>query len=121
MSRAAFSLFVFGIYMICIGIFFLFFPNIIFMILAYPTDPDIASRVLGMVIIIIAYYYVRSALDEEGMREFYKWTVHTRASVIIFLIFFVVFRLVSPLIIIFSVIDLAGAIWTFWALRKEKS
>ncbi|MFW9865270.1 MAG: hypothetical protein ACFFEN_04155 [Candidatus Thorarchaeota archaeon] len=119
MSRAALSLFVFGIYMILIGIFFLCFPELIFGILALPTEPDIASRILGMVIIIIAYYYIRSSLNEEGMSKFYRWTTHTRASVIIFLIFFAIFKLANPLIVVFGIIDLAGAIWTYRALHND--
>jgi hypothetical protein len=28
---------------------------------------------------------------------------------------------VNPLIIMFGVVDLAAALWTFWALRKDKA
>ncbi|MFX1477315.1 MAG: hypothetical protein ACFFCI_04215 [Promethearchaeota archaeon] len=119
MSRAALSLFVFGMYMILMGSFFLCFPEFIYGMLALPTELVITSRVLGMVIIIIAYYYNRSSLNEEGMRNFYKWTVHTRASVIFFLILFVIFKLANPLIVVFGFIDLAGAIWIYRALHKD--
>ena len=121
MSRAALSILIFGIYLIFMGITFLFFPEIMFTILDYPTDPDIASRVLGMIFFVLAYYYIRASFDEEGMAKFFMWTVHTRAIVIVFLIVFVVLDLVSALIIVFGAIDLAAAIWTFWALRKDKS
>jgi len=120
MSRAALTILIFGIYLIFMGITFLFFPEIMFTILDYPTDPDIVSRVLGMVFLVLAYYYIRASFDEEGMKKFFMWTVHTRALVIIFLIIFVVLDLVSALIIVFGAIDLAAAIWTFWALRKDK-
>ena len=120
MSRAALSVFVMGIYLIFLGITFLFFPEIMFVMLAYPTPPDIVSRILGMIFVLLAYYYIRAALDEEGMTKFFMWTVHTRAVVIIFLIVFAIVFTVSPLIIIIGVIDLAAAIWTFWALRKDK-
>lgn len=120
MSRAALSLFIFGIYVLFLGITFLFFPEIIFTIVTVPTDPDIASRVLGVALLILTYYYLRASLDEEGMTKFFMWTVHTRALVIVILIFFVILDLVSALIIVFGAIDLAAAIWTFWALRKDK-
>ena len=120
MSRAALSILIFGIYLIFMGITFLFYPEILFTILDYPTDPDIASRVLGMVLFVLAYYYIRAALDEEGMAKFFMWTVHTRTLVIVLFIVFVVIDLVSALMIVFGVIDLAAAIWTFWALRKDK-
>ena len=120
MSRAALSIFIFGIYLIFLGITFLFFPELMFTILAEPNPPDVVSRVLGMIFLFLAYYFIRAALDEEGMKKFFMWTVQTRALVIIFLIVYVVLELVSPLIILFGVIDLAFAVWTFWELRKEK-
>jgi len=121
MSRAAMSVFIFAIYLIILGIIFLFVPEIMFLMLAYPTPPDIISRVLGMIFVLLAYYYIRAALDEEGMKKFFMWTVHTRGVVIIFLSVFVALQLVSPLMIMFGAIDLAAALWTFWALRKDKA
>lgn len=121
LSRAAMSIFIFGFYLIFLGIVFLFVPEIMFIILAYPTSPDIISRVLGMIFLILAYYYIRAGLQDEGMTNFFLWTVHTRALVIVFFIIFTVLGLVSPLIIMFGVIDLVCAIWTWWALRKDKA
>ena len=121
MSRAAMSIFIFGIYVIFLGITFLFVPEIMFLMLAYPTPPDIVSRIVGMIFLLLAYLYIRAALDEEGMTKFFMWTVHTRALVIIFLSVFVALQLVSPLVIMFGAIDLAAALWTFWALRKDKT
>lgn len=121
MSRTALSVFIMGLYLLFLGFTMLFVPEMMFLILAYPSAPDIMSHVLGMIFIFLAYYYIRSSLDEEGMDKFFIWTVHARASVIVFLIIFVVLQLVSPLMIIFGVIDLAAAMWTFWALRKDKS
>ena len=121
MSRAAMSIFIFGIYVIFLGITFLFVPEIMFLMLAYPTPPDIVSRIVGMIFLLLAYLYIRAALDEEGMTKFFMWTVHTRALVIIFLSVFVALQLVSPLVIMFGAIDLAAALWTFWALRKDKA
>ncbi len=121
LSRAAMSLLIFGVYLIFMGIIFLFVPEIMFTLLAYPTPPDIMSRLFGMIIVLLAYYYIRAALQDEGMANFFLWTVHTRALVIVFFIIFTVLGLVSPLIIMFGVIDLACAIWTWWALRKDKA
>ncbi len=119
MSRAAMSIFIFGIYIIILGIIFLFVPEIMFLMLAYPTPPDLISRIIGMVFLFLAYLYIRAAL--EGMTKFFMWTVHTRALVIIFFSIFAALQLVNPLIIMFGVVDIAGALWTFWALRKDKA
>lgn len=121
MSRSALTVFIMGLYLIFLGITFLFFPEIMFAILSEPNPPDVASRILGMLFLFLAYFFIRAALEGgEGMKKFFMWTVHTRASVIIFLIVFAALRLTSPLIILFGAIDLVLALWTFWELRKEK-
>jgi len=121
MSRAALSLFIFGIYLIIIAIIFLFVPEMLFSIVMVPTEPDIMSRLFGMILVFLAYYFIRSALDEGGLEKFFMWTVHTRVTVIIFQIIFVALQLVSFIVLIFGAIDLGAAIWTFWALRKDKT
>ncbi|TET07906.1 MAG: hypothetical protein E3J83_04555 [Candidatus Atribacteria bacterium] len=120
MSRAALSVFIFGIYMILLGLTFLLFPELMIS-LTSPNPPDIASRILGMIFLFMAYLFIRVALDEEGMKKFFMWTVHIRVTVIIFQIIFVLLALGNPFIIIFGVIDFAFAAWTFWELRKEKN
>ena len=44
------------------------------------------------------------------MSKFFMWTLHTRASAIIFLIIFAALEITSPLVIGFKAIDLAAAI-----------
>ena len=120
MSRVALSVFIFGLYELFLGVTFLFFPEMMIS-LNSPNPPDIASRILGMIFVFMAYFFIRAALDEEGMKKFFMWTVHVRVTVIIFQIFFVAFGLGSPIIIIFGVLDFALAAWTYWELRKEKT
>ena len=119
MSIAALSVFIFGIYLLFLGVTFLFFLEIMIS-LNSPNPPDIASRILGMIFSLMAYLFIRAALDEEGMKKFFMWTVHIRFTVIIFQIVFVILELGSPLIIVFGAIDFALGAWTFWELRKEK-
>jgi len=118
MSRAALSVFIFSIYMILLGLTFLFYPE--FMIsLNSPNPPDIASRILGMIFLFWAYLFIRAALEE--MKKFFMWTVHIRVMVIPFNIVFVLLGLGNPINIVFGAIDFAFAAWTFWELRKEKT
>ena len=119
MSRAALSVFIFGIYEVFLGLTFLIFPDLMIS-LNSPNPPDIASRILGMIFLFMAYFFIRAALDEEGMDKFFMWTVHVRVTVIIFQIFFVIFGFGYLFIIIFGVIDFVLAFWTFWELRKQK-
>jgi uncharacterized membrane protein YesL len=54
------------------------------------------------------------------MIGFFRWTVQARAVVIVFFVAFVFLGWVKPVLIIFGAIDLAGAIWTFMALRSSR-
>jgi hypothetical protein len=53
------------------------------------------------------------------MTDFFRFTVHARAPVIVFVVAFVAFGLAQPMMIGFGVVDLLGAIWTALALRSE--
>ena len=64
-------------------------------------------------------YYIQVARKE--MTDFFKLTVYTRSSLIIFFAAFVLLGLASPTLILFGVVDLLGAIWTGLALRSEKT
>jgi len=120
MSRPALTGFIFGLYEVLLGITFLAFPEMMIS-LNSPNPPDIASRILGMIFLFMAYLFIRAALDEEGMQKFFMWTVHVRITVVIFQIFFILFGWGNPLIIIFGIIDFLLAFWTYWELRKAKS
>jgi len=74
-----------------------------------------------MLVLIIGYYYIRASKNEKEMISFYRWSVHARLSVIIFFIIFALFGLVKPILILFGVFDLAGAIWTWKTLPSETS
>ena len=72
-----------------------------------------------MLLIFIGYYYIRAGTNEEGMTRFFRWTIHTRSLVIVYLSIFALLNLVKPIIILFGGIDLIGAIWTALALRSS--
>lgn len=116
MSKAANSVFIFGIYMIVVGLGFLLAPNLPLTMLGFPATSEPWIRVVAVLMFILAYYYMRAARSE--MTEFLRFTVHGRASLIVFFVAFVIFGLARPILIMFGVIDLAAAIWTEWALRN---
>jgi hypothetical protein len=49
------------------------------------------------------------------------FAVRVRGSVIIFFAAFVVFGLVDPVLLLFCVVDVAGAMWAWAALRDDRS
>lgn len=116
MSKAAKSLFVNGIYLVVISLGFLLAPNMPLVMLGFPATTEVWIRIVGMLLLILAYYYIQSARNE--VTDFMHYAVHGRASVIVFSVAFVIFGLAQPALIMFGIIDLAFAIWTYWALNN---
>jgi len=121
MSKAALSLFVFGIYVIVLGVVLMVIPNVLLSIFDIPATTEVWVRVVGMLVFLLGYYYVRASRSEKEMISFYRWTVHARSSVIGFFIIFVALGFVTPLLILFGVVDLLAAIWTWKSLPPQAS
>jgi hypothetical protein len=119
MSKAARSLFVFGIYLIVIGLGFLIIPNVVLRLFGFAETSEPWIRVMAMLLLLLAYYYIQAARNE--MTGFFRYTVHARASVIVFFAAFVLLGLARPMLLLFAVVDLAAAIWTWTSLRSEQS
>jgi hypothetical protein len=117
MSKAALSVFVFGIYMVVAALGFMLMPNMILSVMGIPTTTEVWIRIVAVLMLFIAYYYIQAARSE--LTGFFHWTIHTRVTLIIFMIVFAVTGLGSPMLIGFGVVDLLGAIWTAWALRSS--
>jgi hypothetical protein len=121
MSKAARSLYVFSFYLFFVAFLQLFFPSYLikFMGPAFPESASVFVQFSGMLFLFIAFYYIEAALHE--LTDLLRWTIYTRASTILFFSYFVIVKGVSPLSLMFGVIDLAGAIWTYSALRASRN
>ncbi len=117
MSSVARSLVVFGWYLASLGALLVLAPNLLLSALGLPPTDEVWLRVAGMLVLIIAYFDVR--LGRADLLPFARLTVHARAAVPVFLIAFVLAGLVKPIAIAVGVIDLAGALWTAAALRRD--
>lgn len=117
MSKSAKSLLVFGVYLTGMGVGFLIMPNILLGMLGMPPTDEIWSRVVGVLAFVLAFYYIQAARTD--LRPFIQWTVYTRIAVFIFFSGFVLTGLAGPIMILLGTVDLAGALWTAWALRSE--
>ncbi len=115
MSKAAKSVFVFGIYMVVIGLGFLVIPNTPLGLFGFPATSEPWIRVVGMLCLVLAFYYIQAARHE--LRPFFGWTVYARTGVLVCFIVMVALGLAKPMLIAFGVVDLIGAIWTGVALR----
>jgi len=118
MSKSARSVFVFGLYLGILGITLLVIPNLLLGVFQLPSTNEVWIRVVGMLLFLLGIYYLLAARKE--MTDFFQWTVYVRASVILFLITFVLLGFVKPILILIGVVDLLGAIWTGMALRASK-
>jgi hypothetical protein len=119
MSKSARSVFVFGLYLLVLGIILLVIPNFLLGIFSLPSTTEVWIRVVGMLVLFLSFYYTQAARKE--MTEFFQWTVYARSTVIIFFAVFVLLDFAKLPLILFGVVDLLGAIWTGLELRSSKT
>jgi len=119
MSNSARSVFVFGLYVAVIGIIMIVVPNFMLKAISRTSTTEVWIRVVGLLLLYLGFYYTQAARKE--MTDFFRWTVYTRSTVIVFFAAFVLLGFARPPLIMFGVVDLLGAIWTGLALRSPKT
>ncbi|HNQ95801.1 MAG TPA: hypothetical protein PKK96_16840 [Anaerolineales bacterium] len=118
MEKSSTSIFVFGLYLVGMGLGLVVVPNFVLGTLGFPATDEIWVRVLGVVTLVLAYYYISAA--RADLKTFAQWTVPARIGVFVAFAAFVVMKFVGPVMILLGSVDLLGALWTGWALRAEK-
>lgn len=118
MSRSALSVFVFGIYLTVLGLALVLAPNVLLTLFGLPETKEVWIRVVGMLLFLVSFYYIMAARSE--LKDFFVWSVYVRSMVIVFLALFVSMNWVKPILLLFGVIDLAGAIWTEMARQSDR-
>ena len=119
MSYPAKTLFAFGCYLVLFGAALLLVPNMLLGFFNILPTSEVWIRIVGMLVIFLSVYCIVAARSE--LRPFMVWSVRLRASVILTFGAFVVAGLAPPVLLFIAVLDLAGALWTWSALRKEAS
>lgn len=117
MSRAARTVFVWGIYLLILGGAFVVSPNVVPVTFGFPATQEVWIRVVGMLVLLLSYYYLQAARSENT--GFFHWSVNARAAVIVFFVAFVALGFAQPMLILFGVVDVLGAAWTRLALRSS--
>lgn len=118
MSKSARSVFVFSIYLFVLGAILVVAPGILIRLFRFPEPDYLWIRIVGMLVLILGFYYSHAAHDE--LRSFFGWTVIARTAVLLFFITFVLAGVAPPVLVLFGMIDFAAAVWTFFALRSEQ-
>jgi hypothetical protein len=118
MSKSALSVIVFGVYLVGMGAGFIFAPNLLLGTLGMPATQEVWSRVVGVLALILAYYYINAARND--LRLFFGWSVHTRIGAFAAFVALVVTGYAGPMLAVLGGVDLLSALWTAFALRGEK-
>lgn len=119
MSQAAKSLFVFGVYVCGLGLLLLLAPNLLLRLFGLPPTNEIWIRVNGMFVLCLSFYYVQAARHE--LTNFIRWTIWGRGAVILYFAAFVLLVSAPKALLLFGLVDLLSAIWTWLALKKDEA
>ena len=119
MSKAARSVWVFSIYLFILGVVLVVVPNVLLGPFGFPETNEVWVRVVGMLVVILGYYYMTAARSEST--AVIRATVVGRSAVLVFFIAFVVMGYAPPALILFGVIDAVAAAWTGRALVADRA
>jgi hypothetical protein len=119
MSNPAKSVFAHGIYLALSGLTLITVPNLLFGLLGIPATGEVWIRVVGTLTLILGFYFIQAA--RKDVTEFMRWTVYARLTFMSFCVVFVLLGFIGPVLLLFGLLDLLGAIWTAQALRSAHS
>lgn len=110
MSKAVVSVLVYGIYYLVAGLIYVLLPDLALKLFGFPLEGTWILRVAGVLLGLHGYFYVRAARQE--LTPYFRWTVHGRVAGFVVFAALAVLGLAQPMIILFGVVDLVGAVWT---------
>jgi len=113
MNSAARSVFVFGLYLVLVGL--VVAPDTALAPLGFPPADETWLRVVGLLVLALASYYVLAA--RHGLTAFFHWTVFVRAGVFVAFVALVLLGLAPRPLALLGAVDLAAALWTLFSLR----
>ena len=117
MSKSAFTVKAFGVYLFVLGVGLALAPNLLLSVFGMPQTAEVWIRVVGILAFNIGIYYWYAAKCEAT--AFFRASVYTRVFVLVAFIVFAAVGLASPVLVLFGAADFAGAIWTYVTLRAE--
>lgn len=118
MSPAAKSVYYFGLYLYLLGLVLLIAPNSLLKVFQLPETNEVWIRVVGVLVLCIGYYYHQNG--RTGNRDMFRFTVHARIFVCLSFAGLVLLQYAGTSLAGFGLVDLLGAGWTWFALKKDK-
>jgi hypothetical protein len=117
MSRTAFSIKASCCYIIALGLALVMAPNLVLATLRMPATGEVWIRVLGVVVVNIGIFFWVAARTEAV--ALFRASVMVRPLALLWFGAFVLLGFASPMLLLFGVIEVAGALWTWLALRAD--
>ena len=117
MTPVARSVYSFGIYLVGLGGVLIASPNILLTLVRLPTTTEPWIHVLGVAVLGMGMLFLASARAEQT--AFFRASVGVRLFAFASLVGLALLDIAPPLVAAFGLADLAGAIWTFAALRRS--
>lgn len=115
MHPASASIRYFGLYVILTGIGLTLVPGLILSPLGIAAPTEIWIRVVGILAIVVGYYYW--ACGTANTVEFFRASVRGRILFAALTVLLIVLFGAPLQLLLFGIIDLAGAAWTAQGLR----
>ena len=119
MTTASKSVYYFGFYLFILGVSLTVIPNMLLSAFGMPETQEVWIRVLGVVVFALSIYYV--IMGRANHAVFFMLTVYARGLVMLFFVIFFLMKWAPAQLMLFGLVDLAGALWTFWALRNPRT
>lgn len=115
MSRAAITIWAFGLYLIGQGLALAACPSLVQRLLGLGPAQDFWMRIAGVALFNIGIYYLCAAYSEA--RLVFYGSVGTRSFALVFMVGLAWAGLMPPLLLAAGLVEFAGAVWTLQALR----
>jgi hypothetical protein len=119
MSQSGKSLFYFGIYVLIMGLQFIFMPEMVIKLTQLPPVHLGWARAIGLLILVIGCYDAYCGYN--NIKPLIKFSVIVRLGFALGAVLLFAFGLMPVSIILLGGVDALGAIWTYFALKSENA
>ena len=116
MTPAGKSVYYFGFYLLGLGLVLTAVPNLLLSTFQLPETNEVWIRVVGVIVFNIGLYYVFMA--PQNNTTFLMLSVFTRLAILLWFIVFAVIGWAPYTLVLFGLVDAAGAVWTYTSLKK---
>lgn len=117
MTTASKTVFYFGYYLVVLGLVLILMPNLLLLLFGLEETKEVWLRVVGVLVFNKALYYIYAS--QTNSVKFLMATVISRLLVMFWFAVFVLAGWANIRLLFFGGIDLIGALWTYYAIRKK--